>query len=59
MYTTNTFQSASFGEHYQICAVLHYRNGHLDVIQYLVKEANCDPTVKDEAGETPLHKASM
>lgn len=38
-------------------AVLHCRDGHLSVVQYLVKEANCDPYVEDDAGWTPLHRA--
>ena len=37
--------------------LLHYREGYFSVVQYLVKEANCDPNVKDKYGETPLHKA--
>ena len=41
------------------CHVLYYSSGHVSVVQYLVKEANCDPNVKDKAGETPLHKACM
>ena len=37
-------------------AVLHCRDGHLSVVQYLVKETNCDPNVKDNDGEISLHK---
>ena len=32
-------------------------NGQLDVVRYLVTEADCNPNVKDKGGETPLHKA--
>ena len=35
------------------------RCGHLDVVRYLVTEANCDPNVGDNDGWTPLHRASM
>ena len=35
-----------------------YRFGHLDVVRYLVTEAQCDPNVGDNDGWTPLHRAS-
>lgn len=34
------------------------REGHLDIVRYLVTEASCDPSVRDDDGETPLHAAS-
>ena len=34
------------------------RNGHLDVVRYLVTKAQCDPNVGDKVGWTPLHWAS-
>ena len=37
--------------------VLHSRNGHLNVVRYLVNEAHCDPHVKDNGGWAPLHCA--
>ena len=40
------------------CLFLKYcRNGHLDVVRYLVTEADCNPNVRDSCGETPLHVA--
>ena len=36
----------------------HCRYGHLNVVKYLVNEANCDPIIRDNGGETPLHIAS-
>ena len=35
------------------------RRGHLDVVRYLVTEAQCDPNVGDNDGSTPLHRASV
>ena len=40
------------------CLFLKYcSDGDLDVVRYLVAEADCNPNVKDNDGETPLHKA--
>ena len=36
---------------------LHSRCGHLDVVKYLVNDAHCDPNIKKEDGEIPLHLA--
>ena len=33
-------------------------SGHLDIVRYLVTEAQCDPNVGDKYGQTPLHQAS-
>ena len=38
-------------------ASLFCRNGHKDVVRYLVSEADCNPCVMDNDGQTPLHKA--
>ena len=37
--------------------VLHSREGHLNVVRFLVNEAHCDPNVKDNDGWIPLHYA--
>ena len=43
---------------YYRCLFLQYcRNGHLDVVRYLVTKANCNTNVRNNNGETPLHKA--
>ena len=51
----------SVGEHcvvYCKCLFLEYCScGRLDVVSYLVTEANCNPKVRDIDGETPLYKA--
>ena len=38
---------------------LHYacRNGHLDIAQYLIREAHCDPSCKNNRCDSPLHLA--
>ena len=41
------------GEVYILCC----REGHLDVVRYLVTEADCDPDVRDDDQDTPLHTA--
>ena len=50
----------SVGEHcvvYCKCLFLKYcSHGHLDVVRYLVTEADGNPNVDDD-GETPLHWA--
>ena len=33
------------------------KHGHLDIIQYLIKEQNCDPESTTPNGRTPLHLA--
>ena len=38
-------------------SVLHSREGHLNIVRYLVTEAHCDPNIKDNDGWTPLHYA--
>ena len=38
--------------------VLHSRNGHLNVVRFLVNAAHCNPGVKNNKGWTPLHFAS-
>ena len=51
----------SVGEHcvvYCKCLFPKYcRYGRLDVVRYLVTEADCNPNVRDNGGETPLHWA--
>ena len=51
----------SVSEHcvvYCKCLFLKYcSRGHLDVVRYLVTEADGNPNVGDNDGETPLHKA--
>ena len=51
----------SVGEHcvvYYKCLFFKYcSNGYLDVVRYLVTEAGCNPNVRDNDGETLLHKA--
>ena len=46
-----------------LCALctlcLFSRNGHVNVVRYLVDEAHCDPHVKNNVGVAPLHSASM
>ena len=39
---------------------LHYAsgNGHLNVVEYLITEHNCDPLITNTHGLTPLHFAS-
>ena len=50
-----------FGEHcvvYFKCLFLKYcSNGHLDVVRYLVTEADCNPNVRNDDGETLLNWA--
>ena len=36
-----------------------FRNGHLDIVKYLVDEGHCQPNSKDNNGWTPLHYAAM
>ena len=36
----------------------HFRGGHLEVVQFLMKDAKLDVNVKTNAGYTPLHLAS-
>ena len=33
------------------------RNGHLNVVQYLITECKCDPMCKASFSQTPLHSA--
>ena len=33
------------------------QNGQMNMVQYLIKEAHCDPSCVDSDGETPLHHA--
>ena len=42
---------------HKVAMFLQSRNGHLNVVKYLLNEAHCDPNVKTEAGCTPLHYA--
>ena len=37
-----------------VCFFKYCRNGHLDVVRYLVTEANCSTNVRNDDGETPL-----
>ena len=37
--------------------ILCCREGHLDVVRYLVTEADCDPDVSNDDQDTPLHTA--
>ena len=37
--------------------VLYCRNGHFDIVRYLVNDAHCDPDVKRNDEWTPLHWA--
>ena len=45
------------------CLILHAclccfsRNGCKDIVIWLVNEGYCDPNVRDNDGETPLHFA--
>ena len=36
-----------------------FRNGHLDIVQYLVDGGHCQPNSKSNYGETALHYAAM
>ena len=40
-----------------VYTVLHSREGHVNVVRFLVNEAHCDPHVKDNDGWTPLDDA--
>ena len=43
---------------YQILvSVLFSRTNHKDIVTWLVNECRCDPNVRDNDGETPLHYA--
>ena len=35
------------------------RNGHQDLVEYLVNKRKCDPSCKDKDGNTPLHNAAL
>ena len=38
---------------------LHYacRHGNLNIAQYLIREEHCNPSCKNNIGDTPLHYA--
>uniref|UniRef100_A0A1X7UDF7 Death domain-containing protein n=1 Tax=Amphimedon queenslandica TaxID=400682 RepID=A0A1X7UDF7_AMPQE len=38
--------------------VLHHAIRHIDVVQYLIDQCNCDIMVTDVVGQTPLHHAA-
>ena len=40
------------------CCSCHCRQGHLEVVQFLLTEGKADVSVKDISGRTPLHYAS-
>ena len=40
-----------------LCFFFLFRNGHLDIVQYLVDGGHCQPNSKDNDGETALHYA--
>ena len=33
--------------------------GHMDVIQYLISEQGCDPSLPDNDGDMPIHIACL
>ena len=35
----------------------HFRNGKLDVVEYLITKTNCDVNTKEKDGNTPLDLA--
>ena len=35
----------------------HFRNGHLEIVRHLVASCGVDVNIKDDDGDTPLHKA--
>ena len=34
-------------------------NGHIDIIQYLIRELGCDPALTDNYGDMPIHEACL
>ena len=46
-----------FVSYYMLVSVVFSRNNHKDIVIWLVNECQCDPNVKNNDGETPLHYA--
>ena len=44
--------------HYWLLCVC-FRYGQLDVVRYLVTEAQCDPNIRNKDKETPIHTACL
>ena len=42
---------------FNICCIIHYRRGHLEVAVYLVEKCHCRINITDENKETLLHLA--
>ena len=40
-----------------VCFLLHYREGDLEFVKYLITEWKCNPQCTDKDGRTPLHLA--
>ena len=46
-----------FVSYYMLVSIAFSRNDYKDIVIWLVNECQCDPNVRDNDGETPLHTA--